>query len=311
MDGIISFLREITGIESYILTRILQTLFTIFIIFILRMIIMRIMRKHIEDPKTLYNWRNVTAYVSSALAILLVSIIWIDQFATLATFFGLVGAGLVVALREPIVNMAAWTYLIFRQPFIVGDRIQIGNTSGDVVDKGILHFTLMEIGNWVDADQSTGRLVVVPNGRVFVEPVANYTGEFPFIWNEIPVLITYESNWKKAKEILLEIITEFNQNIEKKAVKSIYKASKKLPLYYTTLSPIIYTSKKDHGIMLTIRYLCEARGRRGGEHILWEKIFTSFTEVNDIRFAYPTQRIYHNVKEANETGVFNKSDIVP
>ena len=66
----------------------------------------------------------------------------------------------------------------------------------------IFMFTLMEIGNWVDADQSTGRVIHIPNGKVFKEVLANYSKGFQYIWNEIPVLVTFESNWKKAKEIL-------------------------------------------------------------------------------------------------------------
>ena len=71
-----------------------------------------------------------------------------------------------------------------------------------LIDLRIFQFTLMEIGNWVDADQSTGRIVHVPNGSVFVTPLANYAKGFQYIWNEIPVLVTFESDWRRAKEIL-------------------------------------------------------------------------------------------------------------
>jgi len=87
----------------------------------------------------------------------------------------------------------------------VGDRIQIGEHAGDVVDLRIFQFTLVEIENWVAADQRTGRVIHVPNGRVFNEVVANYSRGFEYIWNEVPVRVTFESDWEAAKAILQEI----------------------------------------------------------------------------------------------------------
>ena len=102
--------------------------------------------------------------------------------------------------------MVGWCFILIRQPFKVGDRIQIGKVAGDVIDIRFFNFQLNEIGNWVDADQSTGRIIHIPNGIVFTEPQANYTAGFQYIWNEIPVLVTFESDWKKAKQLLTDIV---------------------------------------------------------------------------------------------------------
>src|SRR5207244_2876538 len=83
----------------------------------------------------------------------------------------------------------------------VQDRVQIGPHAGDVIDLGLFQFTLNEIGAWVQADQSSGRIIHVPNGKVFTDPVANYNKGFRYIWNEVPVVVTFESDWKKAKQI--------------------------------------------------------------------------------------------------------------
>lgn len=92
-----------------------------------------------------------------------------------------------IALADVLKNMAGWMYIPSRRPFRVGDRIEIEGTRGDVVDIRLFCFSLMEIGNWVDAEQSTGRLVHVPNGSVFINQVANYTEGFQYIWHEMPV----------------------------------------------------------------------------------------------------------------------------
>jgi small-conductance mechanosensitive channel len=146
----------------------------------------------------------------------------------------------------------------------------------------------------VDADQSTGRIIHIPNGKVFTETQANYTQGFSHLWNEIRVLITFESNWEKAKKILNEIILEHTSEYTTSAKEKLIEASKKFMIFYNTLSPNIYTSVKDSGVLLTIRYICEPRKRRATEHVIWEDILKAFAKHEDIDFAYPTQRFYFN-----------------
>ena len=194
--------------------------------------------------------------------------------------------------RSPLTNFAGWIFLLFRKPFVVGDRVQIGEHAGDVVDIRIFQFTLLEIGNWVDADQSTGRIIHIPNGKVFIVPQANYTSGFDYIWNEIPVRITFESDHLKAKSVLQEIIKDYAKTFSANAESEILEASKTYLIYYKNLTPIIYTTVKDFGVMLTIRYLCNPRKRRSSEHEIWEEIITRFKHQPDIHFAYPTTRFY-------------------
>ena len=180
------------------------------------------------------------------------------------------------------------------------DRVQIGDYSGDIVDKSIFHITLMEIGNWVDADQSTGRVVKVPNSFLFSQAFANYSQGFFYIWNEIGVLITFESNWKKAKELLSEIAWRYTEKLSGDAEQKVREASKRYLIFYNKLTPIVYTSVKDSGVMLTIRYLCEPRKRRGTQEDIWEDILNAFAEHDDIDFAYPTTRFYNNISEGKD-----------
>jgi len=186
--------------------------------------------------------------------------------------------------------------LIWR-PFEVGDRIQIGDTAGDVINLNIFQLTVNEIGGWVDSDQSTGRLIHVPNALVFSNRQANFTQGFDYIWNEIPVVVTFETNWEKAKKILTDIINEHSKGINLEARKELKKASKKYLLVYRKLTPKVYTDVKDSGICLTIRYLCSPYKRRGSTEAIWEKILKQFQLNSDIDLAYPTVRYYDNRTE--------------
>src|SRR3989442_7605528 len=91
-------------------------------------------------------------------------------------------------LFRSLVNLAGWVFIIWRSPFALGDRIQIGQHAGDVIDVRLFQFTLNEIGNWVQADQSTGRIIHIPNGKVLTEVIANYSEGVQYIWHEIPSL---------------------------------------------------------------------------------------------------------------------------
>ena len=203
---------------------------------------------------------------------------------------GLVSAGIAIALKEPLTNLTGWLYIVWRSPFDVGDRIQLGQETGDVIDTNLFNFTLMEIGNWVDADDHTGRLIHVPNGLIFTATLANYGKGFKYIWNEMPVLVTFESDWRKAKKILLKIVHE-NSIIETKSAEKKFKEAKKVFIIRKPdLEPTVITKVKDSGVELTLRYLCRPDQRRDTEHKIWEDILNKFDEYDNIDFAYPTQR---------------------
>jgi small-conductance mechanosensitive channel len=119
-----------------------------------------------EDGGALYRWRKGVAYTTMALGVLLVGRIWLAGSGSLATYLGLLSAALVIALQDPISNIVGWAFLVSRRPFEVDDRIEIGEFAGDVIDLRAFQFTLMEIRNWVDADQSTGRVLHLPNKKV-------------------------------------------------------------------------------------------------------------------------------------------------
>jgi small-conductance mechanosensitive channel len=207
---------------------------------------------------------------------------------------------LAIAFKDLLVNLAGWVFIMIRKPLSVGDRVQIGEITGDVIDIRIFQFSVIEIGNWVDADQSTGRIVHIPNGMVFNKWQANYTAGFEFIWNEIPVLLTFESDWQKAKQILSDAVNKHAMHLSKEAELQIKKAAEKFLIFYTKLTPIVYTSVRDSGVLLTMRYLCHVRRRRSTEELIWEEILEQFAKYDNIDFAYPTTRFYNNANEGKE-----------
>jgi small-conductance mechanosensitive channel len=297
MADINDWITRVLGIDSALQQRIFTSLLIVFLLALFRSLLLRVVWKRTEDVQVRYHWQKMTVYLVFTLGLILVGRIWFLGIHSLATFLGLAAAGLAIALQDLVKCLAGWAFVLWRRPFAVGDRIQVGSYSGDVIDVRIFKFTLMEIGNWVDADQSTGRVIHLPNSLVLSEAIANYSKGFEFIWNEIPVLVTFESDWEKAKGLLLEIAQGHGAHLSGEAERLVKEASKRYMIFFHKLTPTVYTSVQDSGVLLTIRYLISPRNRRGSAQAIWEDILRAFARCDDIDFAYPTQRFYHNIQE--------------
>jgi small-conductance mechanosensitive channel len=240
-------------------TLLLRSLLVFLAWLVLRSLVRWLVLPRIKDVTLRYSVSKTAGYVLGVLLGVSLLSIWLGDIVELSTFLGLVSAGLAIALHEPVTNLAGWAFLVIRKPFRVGDRIELdGGPAGDVIDVRLFMFSILEIGNWVDADQSTGRIIHIPNGVVFRRTIANSTHGFRYIWNELAVTVTFESDWERAYEIL---------------------------------------SRLANGVTLTMRYLCEARRRRSSASKLWSAILRAFAAEPGIDFAYPTTRFYQNPAE--------------
>jgi len=261
------------------------------VLYVLAAIIVRIINKKVTDLKRRHHARKTTFYATTLIIIAVVSLIWIQNLRTVSVVISVIGAGLVVALQEPILSVAGWFLIIFKRPFETGDRVEIGGVKGDVIDVRLFQSSLLELGNWIKEDQSTGRVVHVPNSAVFKSPLYNYTKDFEFIWNEIKIVITFESNWKKAEEIVLKHAKKEEEKIRSQMGSLIRKMANKYLIYYEKLTPIVYVKIVDFGVEVSLRYLTEAKLRRRSQDELSRAILTEFKKQKDVNFAYQTYRL--------------------
>lgn len=273
-------------------SRLLASLLVIVLLVLVRPLLMAIIGRRTNDISALYRWRKVLEYSSLVVGLIFLAEIWLVGGRSVATYLGLLSAGLAIALKDPISNIFGWLFIITRRPFEVGDRIEIDGVAGDVIDVRYFQFSLMEIGNWVHADQSTGRIIHVPNQKVFSEPVANFTKGFGYIWHEIEVLVTFESDWRRAKTVLEKVVGEHTASLSEAARERLKEAARRYLISYDKLTPIVYTKVVASGVRLTMRYLCDPRRRRGTEMEVWEAVLDAFDAEPQIELAYPTQRVY-------------------
>ncbi len=285
------------GIEGGFAFRVLGTV-GVFVAWLLVMrLVRRLLARTVDDLSSRFSMIRIASYVVGLISVLLIARLWVQGVAGLATYLGLVSAGIAIALQDLITNLAGWLFILLRRPFRIGDRIQIGPHSGDVVDIRPFRFLMLEIGQWVQADQSTGRLLHVPNGWVFKNPIANYHEAFGYIWNEIEVVVTFESDWRKAKKTLESIINENAEKIEPEVRKQIAAAAERLHIQFTKVTPVVWTTAVDSGVRLTMRYLCKPRERRSTSSAIWEKILDAFAAMPDVDLAYPTTRFFQHAAE--------------
>ena len=282
-------LAETLGLSTGQLKAI-QSALVVLIVVLLRWVVLRIIHRRIEDPEVWYRARKIATYSATAIVIFFLLRIWLIQFDNFATFLGLLSAGVAIALSDVLKNLAGWAYILTRRPFRTGERIEVDGHAGDVIDIRVFRFSILEIGNWVHADQSTGRIIHIPNGLVFTSPVANFTEGFSFIWHEIPFLITFESDWKRAEALFGAVLEEVAPGITGKAAERIKATAREYRIKYTHLTPTVYVSVQDSGVLLTGRVLVSARQRRGVDQDVWKRLLDVIAAEPNIDLAYPTVR---------------------
>ncbi len=292
----ISFLHKIFSSESlsdpnFIPRKVWQTIFVILIAYIMMFAMISFINRRVQDIKARHTVRKNIIYISSLTVIVVVFFIWIQNINSITIFLGVAGAGIALALQEVILSIAGWLLIMMRRPFSVGDRIEINGVKGDVIDIRLFQTSLLEIGNWVDADQSTGRIVNFPNSYVYKAANYNYSRGFEFIWNEIPILVTFESDWKRGRDIMMRHAKNLAEGMEEAMRRKIDAMRNRYMIYYGKLTPIVYVNIKDSGVELTLRYLTDAKKRRSTEDQLCQAILDDFAKDESVNFAYPTYRI--------------------
>lgn len=261
----------------------------IVIIWIIVKSIQRNFLAKIKDNDNRYRAKKFIGFIGFILTIILISIVYSDKLGGLTFAFGVAGAGIAFALQEVIASFAGWLAIMFGGFYKTGDRVQLGGIKGDVMDIGVLRTTIMETGQWVDGDLYNGRIVLVANSFVFKEPVYNYSGDFPFLWDEIKIPIQYGSNYEKTNEILLKIGKEVTGDLSGKSKQKWDFLQNKYRLENAQTEPMVSLIANDNWVEFTLRYVVDYKRRRFTKTELFTKILNTIEATKgDIKFASAT-----------------------
>jgi len=243
----------------------------------------------IDDNTNRYRAKKFGTFIGYLLTIILITVIYSDKLGGFTVAFGVAGAGIAFALQEVIASFAGWLAIMFGGFYKTGDRVQLGGIKGDVMDIGVLRTTIMETGQWVDGDLYNGRIVLIANSFVFKEPVFNYSGDFPFLWDEIKIPIQYGSNYDKAKEIIEASGIEVAGDLTEKSKQKWQTLQKSFRLEDAQTEPMVSLVANDNWVEYTLRYVVSYKKRRATKTELFTAILQKIEATKgEIKFASAT-----------------------
>lgn len=245
-----------------IVWNIIATVFVVFFVVVVVRTSQHLLGRYIDDSSRRYRVRKLITFFGYLLAAFLLSIVFSEKLSSLTVFFGVAGAGVAFALQELIASLAGWVAMSFGNFYTVGDRVQFGGITGDVIDIGMLRTTIMECGGWINGDQYNGRVVRVSNSFIFKEPVYNYSSDFPFLWDEITIPVRYGSNYEKSRIGFLKILDDVTGDHARSLKHDWRKMTDKYMVEDAQLEPMVTFEIKENWAEYSLRYVVNYKQRR-------------------------------------------------
>jgi small-conductance mechanosensitive channel len=276
-----SFMEELTHIALSPLFRsalvvVLGTLCVGVVVRVLR----HALQKRIVDNDLRYRATKLVGIFGYLLVLVIFLVEVGGRLSGFTVALGAASAGIAFALQEVIASFAGWLAVALGGFYKVGDRVQLGGIKGDVIDIGFIRTTIMEIGSWVNGDLYNGRIVRVANSFVFKEPVFNYSGEFPFVWDEIVVPIKYGSAYEEARAILSDAAGAVVGQYVEEARERWNVLVRTFRIEDARIEPLVTLIANDNWVEFTLRYVVDHRARRGAKDALFTRILHAIDETD-------------------------------
>lgn len=280
MENLNEFIQSFKFDESNALLLVLLhfALWTCLILFV-SWILRKSINKKVTDNATRYRVKKIISLVSYALIILLTIVSFTGKVQYFTVSIGLISAGIAFALQEVILSTAGWFAIFSTNIYKPGDRIEINGVKGDVIDIGVTKTTLMEIGEWVNSDNYSGRIVQISNAFIFKGSVHNYSSDFPFVWDEINLPIKYDSDISLAKEIILTEAENSLTTYAEFAKKHWQHMVQKYMIEDAIITPTLTLKLTDNWIEFNLRYIVDYKKRRLTKNNLYSNIYNKINST--------------------------------
>ncbi len=265
-------LEEFSELLQLPFVKSLITLFVgIVLLLALTSLLKRVIPRYVEASESRYKFRKVINFTAYVVFVVMVIFVYSNQLSGITVFLGVAGAGIAFALQEVIASFAGFIAIHTSSFYKVGDRVMLGGIKGDVIDIGFLRTTLMQIGDWVDSDRYNGKIVRIANSFVFKEPVFNYSGEFPFLWDEIHIPIKTSGDYQYGKSVFLKILEEEQNEYAKSAAKSWKEMTSKWLVEDARVFPMVSMRFDENWITFTLRYVVDYKMRTATKDRLYSR----------------------------------------
>lgn len=247
-------------------------------------LITRALRRYLEraahKPENVQGFLFIWRYVWLGIGLIFALVSFSGSLVSLGISAAFVGMIMGWSLQAPVTGIAAWLMVLLKRPFKIGDRIIIAGIVGDVVDITLTHIVLNQVGGTIGGEEKSGRGVHIPNATLFQQVIYNYSFETKYLLDEVPVLITYETNVKEAEKILLDCARRVTEDIVNE----------------TRQEPFIRSELADSGIRMRVRYqtLAVERQRISSEIVML--LIDEFNKTDQVEFCYPHTEVLYRPK---------------
>lgn len=273
-----------------LVTRTLIALGGAAVIWLLARLLRRALSRWIQDGRARYRARKAVNVLGLAAGVLFVASVLLDRLTGFGVALGVTGAAVAFALQHPLLSLAGWIALSFGGYYRTGDRVRVGGITGDVIDVTPLRTTLFEVGG-AAGETYSGRVVRVANAAVLREPVYNYSGDFPFLWDTIEVPIRHGSDRERTRELLEEAVRETVGDYVPEAQAMWGRLRRKYVLAESSVEPGVRVTADQNWLTYTVRYAADYRKRLAVKDELWRRVLDAVDAADDVRIATEAQEI--------------------
>lgn len=259
-------------------------------------LIKKLITRKIKDKTTIYNFNRIAnLFAGLFILAIILSLLFANWYAAMVSF-GIVSLILGFALQTPITSFFGWIYILIRKPYEVGDRIRIGNVYGDVINVSYIDTTLWEFnGEYLSGDHPSGRIIRFVNSKVFSEFVYNYSWPlFPFIWNELSLVISYQSDFKFTANSIKQIVeSEIGEAMFRRVnrFKKILADTPVDELDVDEYPSVIFRAHDNTWVDVKVRYLVEPKDSGKVKNKLFEAVMAEL-RIHPDKVIFPQSKIH-------------------
>lgn len=263
---------------------LLTTLLIVITLWVVYLVLRFLINQRCKNLKRRYTWKTRSFYTVLFLSIYFIGRVWLSSLSDLITFLSIIAAALTITQKESLMNLIGCALIYWRELFHTGDRVRVGNFYGEVTSIRSFYFHMLECDPDKSGDQTTGKIIKVPNGLVITLPVINYTELFPFTWQEFSVILTPDSDIESARTVLTELIDSEikhyyleSKHYLKKFVRDNFISEQQLK----TQSFIKLHQDEPGGYTITVRYLSLPTQQHELESRIIEK-FLNYIKISKV-----------------------------
>jgi len=278
---------------------------TIFLSFIFKLIV----GKTITDNQRHYMANKFINFTNLIVILLILLFSFLENVSYLVTVIGFASAGIAIAMKDLFMSLLGWTVIVFGGSFHVGDRIKVTREGqsfvGDIVDISFLRMTILEDITYTTLMENhrAGRIIFIPNNYVFTDVLANYTHEkIKTVWDEIDIVITFDSNFEKATRLVKEIVKKYSKGYTDISRKQLNMLRNQYSLKNINVEPRVYTFLEPYGIKIATWYMTNSYATLTLRSSISANIIQAIKEHDDIQIAYPTEVI--NIKRDKNIPIY-------